>query len=148
MNVNLSDKRRLGIVTLGAMKQYERIEKFLGFLRSWYLCYFLPDVARRIQTAAPHPYLDRHGSNINNVAQYMYRENKNEFIRVLEHIQNKLPGIYKIELQKFDNGQMTLKFWENGLYHHYLADLAGEMAENVGDSNKKSYLSQHTAPFL
>ena len=37
------------------------------------VCYFLPDVARRIQTAAPHPYLDRHGSNINNVAQYMYR---------------------------------------------------------------------------
>ena len=44
----------------------------------------------------------------------MYRENKNEFMKVLEHIQDKLPGIYKIEPQKFDNGQMMLKFWENG----------------------------------
>ena len=31
VDVNLSDKRRLGIVTLGAMKQYERIEKFLDY---------------------------------------------------------------------------------------------------------------------
>ena len=35
--VELSDTRRLGIVTLGAMKQYERIEQFLSFLKSWYL---------------------------------------------------------------------------------------------------------------
>ena len=114
VDVKLSDIRRLGIVTLGAMKQYDRIEKFLAFLRSWYLCYFLPDVARRIQTAAPSPYLDRNGSNINNVAQYMYRENKNEFMKVLDHIQTKLPGIEKIEPQRFDNGQMMLKFWEKG----------------------------------
>lgn len=45
-DVELSDIRKLGIVTLGAMKQYERIEKFLNFLKSWYLCYFSPDAAR------------------------------------------------------------------------------------------------------
>lgn len=50
--VELSDNRKLGIVTLGAMKQYTRIEKFLNFLRSWYLCYFAPDAARQLQTAA------------------------------------------------------------------------------------------------
>lgn len=63
--VELSDIRKLGIVTLGAMKQYERIERFLNFLKSWYLCYFSPDAARIIQTAAPQPYLNRTGSNIN-----------------------------------------------------------------------------------
>ncbi|MCC8151067.1 MAG: AAA family ATPase, partial [Lachnospiraceae bacterium] len=36
VNVELADTRKLGIVTLGAMKQYSRIELFLGFLRSWY----------------------------------------------------------------------------------------------------------------
>lgn len=44
--VELSDTRKLGIVTLGAMKQYSRIEMFLAFLKSWYLCYFTPDAAR------------------------------------------------------------------------------------------------------
>ena len=48
------------------------------------------------RTAAPQPYLNRTGSNINNVAQYMYRENKKEFMKVLKDIQTKLPGIEKI----------------------------------------------------
>ena len=114
IEVQLSDIRKLGIVTLGAMKQYRRIEKFLNFLKSWYLCYFTPDAARRIQTAAPQPYLDRIGSNLNNVAQYMYRENQNDFLKTLRNIQSKIPGIEKIEPLKMPNGQMVLQFWEKG----------------------------------
>lgn len=58
--------------------------------------------------------MDRIGSNINNVAHYMYRENRKDFEKVLREIQSKLPGIEKIEPQKFDNGQMMLRFYEKG----------------------------------
>lgn len=187
--VALSDDRKLGVVTLGAMKQYSRIEKFLKFLRSWYLCYFTPDAARRIQTSAPQAYLDRIGSNLNNVAQYMYRENKNDFIKTLVDIQKKLPGIEKIEPLKMPNGQIVLQFWEtgfkdpffsqkmsdgtlklfayylllhennprqlvfieepeNGLYHHYLADLAEEMRKNVGTGFSKQLFVTTHSPFF
>lgn len=112
--VELSDTRKLGIVTLGAMKQYSRIEKFLSFLKSWYLCYFTPDTARQLQTAAPAPYLDRTGSNLNNVAQFMYRENPNDFRKILASIQTKIPNISKIEPFKMQNGQMVLEFWQEG----------------------------------
>ena len=189
VEVELSDIRKPGIVTLGAMKQYDRIEQFLSFLKSWYLCYFSPDAARRLQTVAPQPYLDRIGSNINNVAQYMYRENKKDFEKVLGQIQSKLPGITRIEPKKFENGQMMLRFWEkgfdepfyssrmsdgtlklfayylllheknprelvfieepeNGLYHHYLANLAKEMADNVNGSNKKQLFITTHSPFF
>lgn len=190
VDVQLSDIRRPGIVTLGAMKQYNRIEKFLNFLRSWYLCYFSPDAARRIQTAAPQAYLDRIGSNINNVAQYMYRENKKEFEKVLQEIQSKLPGIERIEPQKFENGQMMLRFYEkgfkepfysqrmsdgtlklfayylllheknprqlvfieepeNGLYHHYLGELAEEMKKGAGNGfSKQLFITTHSPFFV
>lgn len=114
VNVELNDVRKLGIVTLGAMKQYSRIEQFLSFLRSWYLCYFSPDTARQIQTAAPSPYLNREGSNLNNVAQYMYRESPKEFTRILGDIQTKIPNITKIEPIKLQNGQMVLQFYQSG----------------------------------
>ncbi|MBM6724784.1 AAA family ATPase [Pseudoflavonifractor phocaeensis] len=114
IEVELADTRKLGIVTLGAMKQYSRIELFLDFLKSWYLCYFTPDAARQIQTAAPAPYLNRTGSNLNNVAQYMYRENPKEFRKILEEIQTKIPNIQKIEPVKLKNGQMVLEFWQKG----------------------------------
>lgn len=189
IDVQLSDVRRPAIVTLGAMKQYDRIEKFLNFLRSWYLCYFSPDAARRLQAAAPQAYLDRIGSNINNVAQYMYRENKKEFEKVLEEVKDKLPGIERIEPQKFENGQMMLRFFErgfhqpfysqrmsdgtlklfayylllheknprqlvfieepeNGLYHHYLGELAEEMKQNVGTGFSKQLFVTTHSPFF
>ncbi len=113
VTVELNDMRKLGIVTLGAMKQYSRIEKFLGFLQSWYLCYFAPDSARQIQTAAPTPHLDRAGSNLNNVAQYMFRENAAEFKKILSEIQTKIPNIKKIEPVRLQNGQMALEFYQN-----------------------------------
>lgn len=112
VDVELSDTRKPGIITLGAMKQYSRIEKFLEFLRSWYLCYFTPDSARQIPNAAPTPYLNRTGSNLNNVAQYMYRENPTEFKRILEDIQKKIPNIEKIVPVKMPNGQMVLEFYQ------------------------------------
>lgn len=188
--VTLSDNRKLGVVTLGAMKQYSRIEKFLKFLRSWYLCYFTPDAARQLQSSAPQPYLDRIGSNLNNVAQYMFRENKSEFKKILADIQTKLPGIDKIEPLKLENGQIVLQFWEkgfdkpffsqkmsdgtlklfayylllheknprqlvfveepeNGLYHHYLADLAHEMRKNVGSGfSKQLFITTHSPFFV
>ena len=113
-SVELSERRKLGIVTIGAMKQYSRTEKFLSFLRSWYLCYFSPDKARQLEGFSPTPYLDREGSNLNNVAQYMYRENPNQFKKTLSDIQSKIPNINKIEPLKLPNGQVVLQFWQDG----------------------------------
>lgn len=112
--VELTENRTLGIVTLGLMKQYSRIEKFLTFLKSWYLCYFTPDAARQIQTAAPSRYLNRTGSNLNNVSQHMYRENPAEFRKILTEIQSKIPDINEIKPVKLPNGQMVLEFFQKG----------------------------------
>ncbi len=111
IDVELADRRKLGVVTLGAMKQYSRVEKFLAFLRNWYLCYFTPDAARGLQAGGPTPHLDRVGSNLNNVALYMFRENKNNFQKVLESIQGKIPGVQKIEPLSLPNGQLALQFF-------------------------------------
>lgn len=121
VDVELSDTRKPGIITLGAMKQYSRIEKFLEFLRSWYLCYFTPDSARQIPNAAPTPYLNRTGSNLNNVAQYMYRENPTEFKRILEDIQKKIPNIEKIVPVKMPNGQMVLEFYQENFWKPFFS---------------------------
>lgn len=121
-DVELNEKRKLGIVTLGAMKQYTRIEEFLSFLRSWYLCYFSPDRAREIQSASPAKYLNRTGSNLNNVAQYMYRENPRSFRKILEEIQTKIPNITKIEPVMMPNGQMTLEFFQKNFKEPFFSN--------------------------
>ena len=51
---------------------------------------------------------------MNNVAQFLYREDPKDFIKVLKDIQTKLPGIKDIRPIRLQNGQLVLEFLENG----------------------------------
>lgn len=113
-DVELADPRQLGVVTLGELREHPRIVKFKNFLKNWYLCYFSPTAAREIPNAGPQKYLNRLGNNVNNVAQYLYREDKKDFMKVLCDIQTKLPGIGEIRPVKLQNGQLVLEFLERG----------------------------------
>ena len=44
----------------------------------------------------------------------MFRENPNDFRKILDHIQTKIPNITKIKPVKLKNGQMVLEFYQNG----------------------------------
>lgn len=114
VDVELADPRQLGVVTLGELKEHPRIVNFKNFLKNWYLCYFSPTAAREIPNAGPQKYLNRLGNNVNNVAQYLYREDRKEFLRVLKSIQTKLEGIQEIKPVKLQNGQLVLEFLEKG----------------------------------
>ncbi len=105
----MADPRQLGIVTLGELREHPRIVKFKNFLKNWYLCYFSPTAAREIPNAGPQKYLNRLGNNVNNVAQYLYREDPKDFMKVLRSIQTKLPGIKEIKPIKLQNGQLVLE---------------------------------------
>ena len=114
VEVELADPRQLGVVTLGELREHPRIVKFKNFLKNWYLCYFNPSSAREVPNAGPQKYLNRLGNNLNNVAQYLYREDPKDFSRVLASIKTKLEGIVSIEPVKLLNGQLVLEFLEEG----------------------------------
>ena len=114
VDVELADPRQLGIVTLGELKEHPRIVKFKNFLKNWFLCYFSPTSAREIPNAGPQKYLNRLGNNVNNVAEFLYREDPKDFLKVLRSIQTKLPGIKEIKPIKLQNGQLVLEFLEQG----------------------------------
>ena len=114
VDVELADPRQLGIVTLGELREHPRIVKFKNFLKNWFLCYFSPTAAREIPNAGPQKYLNRLGNNVNNVAQFLYRENPKDLEKVLKSIQTKLPGIQEIKPIKLQNGQLVLEFLEQG----------------------------------
>jgi len=71
--VELDDMRKLGIATLGSLKQHPRISAFRKFIEGWYLSYFTPDAARSLPLAGPQKHLNIHGDNLGNVVQFMER---------------------------------------------------------------------------
>ncbi|MHC5830893.1 MAG: AAA family ATPase, partial [Nostoc sp.] len=55
--VELDDKRKLGIATLGSLKQHPRISVFRRFIEGWYLSYFTPNAAQSLPLAGPQKHL-------------------------------------------------------------------------------------------
>lgn len=119
--VNLTDARKLGIATLGQLKEHPRITQFRDFMQNWYLSYFNPDSARSLPMAGPQQLINRHGDNFGNVVQYLERESPDKLRRILESISTKIPGIKSIYTTKSEDGRLLLRFNETGFKDPLLA---------------------------
>ena len=130
--IELEDRRKLGIATLGALKQHPRISAFRRFIEGWYLSYFTPDAARGLPLAGPQKHLNVHGDNLGNVVQFMEREHPRRFQAILASIAKKIPGIDKIDTKETDDGRLLLRFNEKGYQHHFYA-------QQISDGTLKAF---------
>ena len=125
-SVQLQDNRRLGISTLGALKQHPRISTFREFIEGWYLSYFTPDAARSLPMAGPQRRLNSHGDNLGNVVQHMQRDHPDTFKNILAKIADRIPGIDRIDTQQSPDGRLLLCFNDRGFqdpfYAHQMSD--------------------------
>ncbi len=119
--IELEDRRRLGIATLGALKQHPRISAFRRFIEGWHLSYFTPDAARGLPLAGPQPHLNIHGDNLGNVVQFMEREHPQRFQTILKGIAEKIPGINRIDTEKTSDGRLLLRFNDRGFEDPFYA---------------------------
>jgi predicted ATPase len=121
LNIELSDTRRLGIATLGSLKEHPRIARFRNFIESWFLSYFQPNAARSLPLAGPQKHLAPTGENLGNVVQYLEREHKEKFKRILERIAEKIPGISSIDTKPTDDDRLLLRFGESAFADPFYA---------------------------
>lgn len=119
--VELTDPRKLGISTLGTLKEHPRITRFRDFLKGWYLSYFYPDAARGLPAAGPQRHLNVHGDNIGNVVQYMEREHRQRFATILDRISKKIPGIKTIDTEITTDKRILLRFNDGGFKDPFFA---------------------------
>ena len=119
--VELQDKRRLGIATLGSLQQHPRISKFRHFIENWYLSYFEPNAARALPLAGPQRHLSASGDNLGNVVQFMKREHSKRFREILDGIAEKIPGIDKIDTTVTQDNRLLLRFNDKGFKDPFYA---------------------------
>ena len=120
-SIELEDKRKLGIATLGALKQHPRISSFRQFIEGWYLSYFTPDAARGLPLAGPQKRLNAHGDNLGNVVQFMEREQQDRFRDILAGIAEKVPGVHHIDTKRSPDGRLLLRFNDRGFTDPFYA---------------------------
>ena len=119
--IELEERRRLGIATLGALAQHPRISAFRRFIEGWYLSYFTPDAARSLPLAGPQQHLDIHGDNLGNVVQFMERQHPRRFNSILDRVAAKIPGIDRIDTEKTSDGRLLLRFNDKGFEDPFYA---------------------------
>lgn len=119
--VQLSDNRKLGIATLGALKTHPRISAFREFMEGWYLSYFTPDAARTLPLSGAQYHLNSKGDNLANVVQFMEREHRASFQDILNRIAGRIPGIDKIDTEKTSDGRLLLRFNDRGFQDPFYA---------------------------
>ena len=119
--IELEDRRKLGVTTLGALKQHPRISAFRRFIEGWYLSYFTPDAARSLPLAGPQQRLNTHGDNLGNVVQFMEREHPRRFQAILKEIAAKIPGIDQINTERTSDGRLLLRFNDKGFENPFYA---------------------------
>ena len=119
--IELEDRRKFGIASLGALKQHPRIANFRRFIEGWYLSYFTPDAARSLPLAGPQRHLNIHGDNLGNVVQFMEREHPQRFKTILSRIADKIPGIDRIDTDRTTDGRLVLRFNDKGFQDPFYA---------------------------
>jgi len=119
--VELEDNRKLGIATLGSLKQHPRISLFRKFMEGWYLSYFTPDAARSIPVSGAQKLLSIHGDNLGNVVQFMRRDCPDRFQRILNKIAEKIPGIERIGTEESNDRRVLLQFFAKGFDQPFYA---------------------------
>lgn len=119
--VALTDRRQLGIATLGALRDHPRIARFRNFMKGWYLSYFTPDAARGLPPAGPQRHLNVHGDNLGNVVQFMQREHKDRFAAILRRIAERIPGIKRIDTHVTEDKRVLLRFNDSGFTDPFYA---------------------------
>ncbi len=121
-DIQLADKRRLVLSTLGNLSQYPDIVSFRQFLDSWYLSFFSPDAARRTPSSGPQKHLSSSGGNLANVVQFMEREHPDRLQGMLNRVAKRILGVSKISTRTTEDGRLLLCFFERGLEKPLYAD--------------------------
>ncbi len=113
-NIEMTNDQELAVDAVRALKNHPEIQRFREFMKRWYLSYFVPDLARRTPVAGAQPHLDRTGENLANYLQYIERERKSQFKKMLAQLGRKIPGLERIEYEKTIEGNLVLKFYAKG----------------------------------
>ncbi len=113
-NIEMANDQELAVDAVRALKNHPEIQRFREFMKRWYLSYFVPELARRTPVAGAQPHLDRTGENLANYLQYIEREKKPQFKKMLVRLGQKIPGLERIEYDKTIEGNLVLMFYAKG----------------------------------
>ncbi len=100
----------LAIKGLGQFQRFKAASAFRSLIENWHVSDFHISDARGSKDAFYAEHLSPTGDNVALVAQYIYQNHPDIFQTILTKMQERVPGISKVEAKETEDGRLILKF--------------------------------------
>lgn len=117
----LDDPSVLAIKGLGQFKEFRVVAEFRGLIENWHISDFHISAARPSADAGFAEHLSTRGDNVAQVAQYLYERHRDRFDRVLEVMQQRVPGVSRVEAKPTEDGRLVLRFQDGSFKDPFIA---------------------------
>lgn len=112
------------ILAIKGLAQFERFPAAVALgslIENWHLSDFHINRARPEQEAGYAEHLSREGENLSLVIEYLYKQHREVFDRILQRLTHRIPGITNVESKQTEEGRILLKFQDGAFEDPFLA---------------------------
>lgn len=117
----LNDPSVLAIKGLGQFREFQVISEFRNLIESWFVSDLHIADARPSAEAGFAEYLTPRGDNIAQVAQCLFENHRENFNKVLQAMQFRVPGVSNVEARPTEDGRLVLRFQDGSFKDPFVA---------------------------
>lgn len=108
---SLETPSTLAIKGLGQFKQFKAAAAFRRLIENWHVSDFHINLARGSKDSAGYEnHLSVEGDNLQLVAKRLYREEPEQFQKIIDTMKKRVPGVDDIEPKATEDGRLLLRF--------------------------------------
>ncbi|MDM8567151.1 AAA family ATPase [Candidatus Halobeggiatoa sp. HSG11] len=111
----------LALKGLGQFEGYKTIKSFRILLEQWLVSNLQNEEMRKINDIGADRQLSMSGSNLAQVASYLYEYEKDTFKTILDKMKKRVPGVDKVDVTINEAGQIFLKFGDNSFTDPFIS---------------------------
>ncbi len=111
----------LAIKGLGQFKEFRIVSEFRSLIENWHISDFHIADARPSAEDGYSEHLSSRGDNIAQVAQYLYTYHRDRFEEILKSMEERVPGVTKVEAQPTVDGRLVLRFQDGAFKDPFIA---------------------------
>ena len=117
----LDDPSVLAIKGLGQFKEFRVVAEFRSLIENWHISDFHISDARPSAEAGYAEHLSTRGDNVAQVAQFLFERHRERFDRVIEVMQQRVPGVSRVEARPTEDGRLVLRFQDGSFKDPFIA---------------------------
>ena len=109
-NQKLDSPDILAIKGLGQFQRFKAISSFRRLLENWYVSNFQIQAAQAISDTGLSEHLSTSGNNLAQYTKFIFENYPAEFDKVLQKLQQRIPGIDNVTAEETSDGRIVLQF--------------------------------------